>query len=186
MKPIIIKYKQEHSIRERILLFLLGEVIPIHARFYKKRQPWGIKMQDLLTYPKGSLGNELGIFLQAEELEPVPRVERHDAFHILLDFSTHIYDEAAMQFFLIGNGKISPFTVGTALFAGLMLPDQWSNFKVQYKRGKQTRCIAKWDFKELLEEDFTEVKKAIFYQKIDNTALLDKLDGFDKKGVNYP
>ncbi|MCB0697080.1 MAG: hypothetical protein KDC07_06930 [Chitinophagaceae bacterium] len=181
MKPIIIKYKKEHSIRERILLFLLGQVIPVHAKLYGRRQPWGLRMENLEQYPEDTLGNELGRFLRAEELQPVPKVERHDAFHILMDFSTHIYDEAAMQFFLIGNGKISPFTLGTAIFAGLMLPDQWKNFRLQYKRGQKTRCIANWDFKELLGFEFTDVKKAIFFQPVDNIELMAKLDSFDKK-----
>lgn len=179
MKPIIIKYKKEHGIRERILLFLLGEVIPIHARLYEKRQPWNIRMEDLIQYPEGSLGNELGNFLRKEELQPVPRVERHDAFHILLDFTTHLYDESAMQFFLIGNGKTSPFTLGTAAFSGLMLPDQWNNFNLQFKRGRKARSIAKWNFKELLYDDFSDLKKAINHQPVQNDALLKKLDAFD-------
>src|SRR6478609_5753656 len=98
MKPIIIKYKKEHNLRELLLLFLLGRVMPVHARLYGKRQPWNLTMEDLVLYPDGSLGKELGIFLRNEELQPVPKVERHDAFHILLDFTTHINDEAAMQF----------------------------------------------------------------------------------------
>ncbi len=180
MKPIIIKYKTEHGVRERILLFLLGEVIPIHARLYEKRQPWGLRMEDLMTYPKGTLGRELGMFLRDEELQPVPKVERHDAFHILLDFSTHIYDEAAMQFYLIGNGKISPFTVGTAVFAGMMLPDQWGYFRRQFARGRVARSIAKWNFKELLNENFTDLKKNINHQPVNNPDLLQKLAQFDK------
>lgn len=181
MKPIIIKYKKEHNLRERMLLFLLGEVIPVHAKFYFKRPNWDLRMEDLVLFREGSLGRELGKFLKKEELQPVPKVERHDAFHILLGFSTHINDEAAMQFFLIGNGKISPFTLGTAAFAGLVMPDQWKNFKEQYKRGKKTRCIANWDFKQLLDEDFAEVKRAIFLQPVANKALLEKLDSFDKR-----
>lgn len=178
MKPIIIKYKKEHTIRERMLLFLLGEVIPVHAKLYFKREPWYMLREDMVKYPKGTLGNELGHFLKTEELQPVPKVERHDAYHILLDFTTHIDDEAAMQFFLIGNGKISPFTLGTAAFAGLMMPDHWKNFWVQLKRGRKAKSIAKWNFKELLNEDYEELKNIIFHRPVTNKALLAKVNSF--------
>ncbi len=180
MKPVIIRFKKEHSIREKILLWLLGEVIPIHARFYTKRKPWGLRTQNLLYYPEHTLGKELGNFLQSEKLQPIPRVERHDAFHILLDFDTHVNNEAAMQFFLIGNGKISPFTLGTAAFAGIMLPEQWSNFRKQYFRGKKARNISNWNFQELLSEDFDDLKKLIFYLPIDNDKILEKIVAFEK------
>jgi ubiquinone biosynthesis protein Coq4 len=128
MKPIIISYKKEYSLRERMLLWLLGNVIPVHARVYTKRRAWGMKREDMLKYPEGTLGRELGLFLKQEDLQPVDRVERHDAFHILLGFSTALDDEAAMQFFLVGNGKISPFTMATAMFTGMVMPDKWGLF----------------------------------------------------------
>ncbi len=179
MQPIIIKYKKEHGIRERILLFLLGGVIRVHAYFYGNRQPWNLSTEDLIQYPEGSLGNKLGIFLRKEELQPVPKIERHDAFHILFDFTTHIYDESAMQFFLLGNGKISPFTLSTAAFTALMLPDQWNNFYVQFRRGRKTQSIAKWNYKELLHDDFSDLKKVINHKPVNNESLLKKLVAFN-------
>ena len=180
MKPVIIRFKKEHTTREKILLWLLGEVIPIHAKFYTKRKPWGLRTQNLLFYPENTLGKELGNFLLSEKLQPIPRVERHDAFHILLDFDTHVNNEAAMQFFLIGNGKISPFTLGTAVFAGLMLPEQWRNFRKQYNRGKKARNISKWDFQELLTENFEDLKKIIFHIPVTNDQLLEKIHAFER------
>jgi ubiquinone biosynthesis protein Coq4 len=61
----------------------------------------------LRWYPAGTLGHE--------RLQPVDRGERHDAFHILPDFSTSLDEEATMQFFLVGAGKISPFALATPL-----------------------------------------------------------------------
>lgn len=180
MKSIIISYKSEHSFRERMLLWLLGKVVPVHAQFYKKRQPWNLLRDDLKQYPAATLGHELGLFLEREALQPVDRIERHDAFHILLGFSTQLKDEAAMQFFLIGNGKISPFTLGTATFTLLTMPDQWGLFYRQYKRGTTARCIAKWDFLHLLGENFEEVKQLIFSGAVDNTALMYKIENFER------
>jgi hypothetical protein len=126
------------------------------------------------------LGHELGLFLTRESLQPVDRIERHDAFHILLDFSTDISDEAAMQFFLIGNGKISPFTLATAGFTFLVMPDHWGNFYRQYKRGRAARSIAKWNFLDLLEEPYAQVKELIFSGATNNNALMQKIAHFEK------
>jgi hypothetical protein len=180
MKQVIITYKSEHTFRERMLLWLLGKIIPVHAKFYTRRKPWGLSSGDMLQYPEGSLGRDLGTFLKTEKIEPIDRVERHDAFHILLGFTTHVTEEAAMQFFLIGNGKLSPFTLGTALFAGLMLPEHWVYFRRQYHRGRQARSIAKWDFKSLLGESTDELRAFIFYRPVQNKTLEDKLLSFEK------
>jgi hypothetical protein len=175
MKTIIISYKPEYSLRERMLLWLLGSVIAVHAKVYVRRKAWGLQREDMLQYPKGTLGYELGAFLKQEELQPVSKVERHDAFHILLGFTTDLEDEAAMQFFLVGNGKVSPFTLATALFTGLVMPDKWGRFYREFRRGQQTLNIAKWDFLKLLGEDFETVQRIIFFKPIANKQALDQL-----------
>jgi hypothetical protein len=175
MKPIIITYREEYSFRERALLWLLGNVIPVHAKVYSRRPIWGMKREDMLHYPAGTLGHELGQFLTREHLQPVDRVERHDAFHILLDFSTSLEDEAAMQFFLVGNGKISPFTLATAAFTALVMPDKWGRFIREFRRGHAALSIANWDFLHLLNEPFAEVKAVIFRQPVPNERLLRKI-----------
>lgn len=180
MKPIIISYKYEHSFREKMLLWLLGNVVEVHARVYSKREAWGLTREDMKTYAPGTLGNELGHFLEREQLQPVDKIERHDAFHILLDYSTHLHDEAAMQYYLIANGKKSPFTVATAVFTGMVMPDVWGKFRTAYNRGLQARSIAKWNFKELLDEPFTDVKKIINHQPVNNPRLMDKINRFER------
>jgi ubiquinone biosynthesis protein Coq4 len=177
MDHVIISYKKEHSFRERMLLWLLGNVVPFHAKVYRKRKVWGLRRQDLLQYAEGTLGKELGLFLERESLEPIARIERHDAFHILLGFTTSLEDEAAMQFFLIGNGKISPFTLATTIFTAVAMPDKWGYFYKEFKRGSEAKCIAKWDFSILLDEPFLDVKALIFKQPVTNKSLLVKLSG---------
>lgn len=180
MKSIIISYRQEHSFRERALLWLLDNVVTVHAKVYSRRPVWGLLREDMLRYPTGTLGHELGLFLTRESLQPVDRIERHDAFHILLDFSTSLEDEAAMQFFLVANGKISPFTLATAAFTMLVMPDKWGLFRQAFRRGRQARSIAKWDFLSLLDEPFADVKAAIFHQTVGNERLLRKISSHAK------
>lgn len=186
MKPIIITYRQEYSFRERALLWLLGNVIPVHAKVYSRRPIWGMKREDMLQYPADTLGHELGQFLTREHLQPVDRVERHDAFHILLGFSTSLEDEAAMQFFLVGNGKISPFTLATAAFTALVMPDKWGRFVREFRRGRAALSIANWDFLHLLNEPFAEVKAVIFRQPVPNERLLRKIPQYAQAFATTP
>jgi ubiquinone biosynthesis protein Coq4 len=157
------------------LLWLLDNVVAVHAKVYLRRPVWGILRENMLRYPTGTLGYELGRFLTREGLQPVDRIERHDAFHILLDFSTSLEDEAAMQFFLVANGKISPFTLATAAFTLLVMPDKWGLFLQAFRRGRKARSIAKWNFLALLDEPFADVKAAIFHQPVRNERLLRKI-----------
>lgn len=178
MKPIIIDYKQHYSLRDRTLLWLLGNVVEVHARVYSKRASWNLTREDLAHYPQGTLGKHLAVFLENEQLQPVPKIERHDAFHILFGFETTLNDEAAMQYFLVGNGKISPFGLATTIFTGLVMPDQWRSFRHHYKRGRLSRSIANWDFKELLNDDFEDIRHYIFKEPVANTTLVEKLAAF--------
>jgi ubiquinone biosynthesis protein Coq4 len=175
MKSIIISYHQKHSFRERMLLWLLGNVVPAHAKVYSRRPVWGLLREDMLQYPAGTLGHELGLFLTRESLQPVDRIERHDAFHILLNFTTSLEDEAAMQFFLVGNGKISPFTLATAAFTTLVMPDKWGIFIREFRRGRKAVSIANWNFLHLLDEPFADVQAVIFRQPVRNQRLLRKI-----------
>ncbi|MEY2830508.1 MAG: hypothetical protein RIQ33_2366, partial [Bacteroidota bacterium] len=170
--------KSELSIREKMLLWLLDNVVTVHSKFYPNRKNWNLTTADLLNYPDKTLGKELGLFLEKEKLEPVEKIERHDAFHILFDFSTELKDEAAMQFFLIANGKISPFTLATAIYTTIVMPDYWSYFFKHFKQGRKTRSIAKWDFKSLLNENFQDLKSYLNYQTINNPRLETKLKAY--------
>ena len=80
-----------------------------------------------------------------------------------------------MQFFLVSNGKISPFTLATAAFTWLVMPDKWGLFIREFRRGRTALSIANWDFLPLLDESFAEVKAVIFKQPVHTERLLRKI-----------
>ncbi|MES2514682.1 MAG: Coq4 family protein [Bacteroidota bacterium] len=165
MKKIEINYQSETSVRAKVVLWLLEKGVPIHAKLNKSRIAWNLSSIDLLNYSSGSLGNTLGVFYRKEKFEPIPKAERHDVFHILLGYSTHVIDEAAMQFFLWGNGKPSFFTVGSCVVTAILFPNQFHYFRDAYQKGKRSTSIRNWDFKLLLNEDIHELKNRIFTLK---------------------
>jgi hypothetical protein len=83
-------------------------------------------------------------------------------FHVLFGYSTNVIDEAAMQFFLWGNGKPSFFTVGTCIITIILFPNHFQEFKGAYQKGKQTTSIRDWNFKALLNEDLQLLKNRVF------------------------
>ena len=125
MGSAIIHYSKNLNVREFVLLKTFEILNPLHAVIHHKRKPWGKSVADLLNYPETTLAHKLGIFLDVNHLEPVDKAEKHDAFHVLLGYGTDIKEEAGMQWFLMGNGKLSPFTLGTSALAAFVLPERF-------------------------------------------------------------
>jgi ubiquinone biosynthesis protein Coq4 len=165
MKKIEINYQSEKTMRAKAVLWLLEKGVPIHAQLNKSRIAWNLTSNDLLNYEKGTLGNTLGCFYKKEKFEPIPKAERHDVFHVLLGYSTNVMDEAAMQFFLWGNGKPSFFTVGSCLIIVPLFPMKFNYFIQAYQKGKQCTSIRHWDFKVLLNENINDLQNKIFTLK---------------------
>ena len=86
-------------------------------------------------------------------------------FHVLLGYSTGVLDEAAMQFFLWGNGKPSLFTVGTCLLYTLMFPHKLGVLIRAFRRGRRSSCIRDWDFLALLPQSADSLQARIFTKK---------------------
>jgi hypothetical protein len=163
VKKIIINNYNSHTWREKILLTFLDTIMPLHTKYFRSsRVPWGYSTNDLLMQPPNTLAGQLGLFLSVHRLEPVPKAERHDCFHVLLGFKTDVASEASMQWFLIGSGKKSIFTFGTALLSLLILPEHYKQYLTAYKKGKGAVDISEWDFKNLLFENTKTLRATIF------------------------
>ena len=162
MKNIIINYQSESSYRARFVLLLLEKGLPIHAKLNPHRVAWNLNSDDLMQFNTGTLGNALAEFYKKEKFEPIPKAERHDVFHVLLGYSTGVIDEAAMQFFLWGNGKASFFTVGTCLITTVLFPNRLTYFIKAFKKGKLSKPIRDWNFKELLGENVESLRNKLF------------------------
>ena len=158
---IIVKYTNNLSFREKIVLILLEKTAPIHYHFCKKRNAWNLNSNDLIKFPNGSLGNELGLFYKSHHFEPLPKAERHDIFHVLLGYTTDVIEESKMQFFLLGNGKLSFFTLATTVITAILFPKKWMVFIQSYLRGKKSTDISEWDFKQLLNKDIEILRRSI-------------------------
>ncbi len=162
MKNIEINYQSEKSWRGKFVLWILEKLSPLHLWFNPNRKAWGLSSDDMLRFKTGSLGQALGLFYKKEKFEPIPKAERHDVFHVLLGYSTNVIDEAAMQFFLWGNGKASFFTVGTCLMTSILFPNKIIVFITAFQKGRNAVPIGDWNFHLLLSENIDALRNGIF------------------------
>lgn len=132
---------------------------PLYAQFFHKaKKSWPISIHEMQQYPPKTLGRDLANFLIKEKFDLMAGLESHDVYHIILDYSTKVEDEARMQFFLLGNGKRSLYAIGTSVIAFLTMPDQWGAFWKAYRRGKKSLKVHLWDFRFLLKEQTSTLK----------------------------
>lgn len=102
------------------------------------------KVDDLQLLKEGSLGKEIANTLAHHNVTLVPRYESHDLKHVLLGYDMTPEDEIRMQAFMIGNGNYSIPSFTIFLFGALLLPDLWSTFHKDFKKGLNTIPISDW------------------------------------------
>lgn len=151
------------NIREELCVLLFEKSKLPYARIFKRHKtPWGLSVTQLLNMDSGTLGHALGQFLSKNHFELIPRLERHDAYHILTDYGTAVRDEIALQFFCYGNGKRSKYLWMVMIVGTLLNPEQWPYFRSSYERGKRARKFFHWDFKDYLHRDLVSLKAWVF------------------------
>lgn len=136
-----------------------------YVRYFKQHKtPWGLSKKDLLQYPNGSLGYAMGQFLDARGFQVIAKVERHDAYHVLLNFNTQAQDEVALQYLCFANGKRSKYLFGVILIGTLVLPEYLGYYLACYRLGKRLNTFYHFDYKLLLEQSLSDLQTAICTQ----------------------
>lgn len=120
------------------------------------------KTDELSEYPEGTLGRDIADCLKGNRLRLVPGYESHDLKHTVLDFNMTPEDEIRMQAFMIGNGNYSIPSFAIFLFGALLLPDLWSTFYKDYKRGRKSLPISKWTIEEYAHCQTSLLREKVF------------------------
>jgi len=160
--------------RKQLITWFFQKSEQLYRRF-KKKQPWGITSDDLLGMPVNSYGYRLGRFLAANGFELIPKVERHDAYHVLTGFGTSQEDEIALQYLCFGNGKRTPYLFAVLLLGTLILPDYFGYYRKAYTLGKKSHSFHHFDFKMVLPLDYELFRSTIFSEE--TIEALESLHG---------
>lgn len=131
---------------------------------FKKSTAWDLSLADYLNNPEASLGFHLGSFLEKSNFSIQPQLEEHDVYHVLTNTGITVVDEIDMQFYLLGNGKRTPF-VFIVIMTGLIFhPNQLKRFLSTYKKGKQAHRFYDLDFSKMLAVPIQTIQNAFNIQ----------------------
>lgn len=153
------------NIRKQFILWLFEKSQNIYTRYFKKKEPWNLLKKDLLEFPKESIGSHLGEFLNINGFELIPKVERHDAYHVITGYGTNVEDEIALQYLCFGNGKRSKYLFAVVIIGTIVLPEYYKYYYKSYHIGKEANPFHHYDYKKLLNVNLFEFRKSIFTNK---------------------
>jgi len=148
--------------RKQFIAWLFEKTSIIYTTYFKKQKPWSITKQELLEFNEGSLGKGLGEFLKSNGFNLLPKVERHDAYHVITGISTKVEDEIALQCLLFGNGKRSIYLLGSIILGLTLLPEHMKYYYKCYYIGRCANTFYNYDFQQLLQVSLTEFRVVIF------------------------
>lgn len=161
------------NLREKLIAWLFHISINPYASLFKRsKQSWGITANDLMDYPKDSLGYATGVFLSTNSFELMEKLEAHDTYHVLTGYGTDVSSEIAQQYFLLGCGKRTTYVLGVLMLSIFLLPDDMVQYLTAYKRGTLCNPIHELDMKSLLNEPLEDIKAHIF--KTENTFSIQQ------------
>lgn len=145
--------------RVQFILFMYENSQKQYRKYFKKKKrQWQFSEAQLLNFQNDSLGKVLGDFYQKHGFRMIPKMENHDVYHLITDFSTNIQDEIAMQYLLFGNGKKTAYLLGTMLLGTLVFPEYYKMYYKAYHKGKAMKTFHHLNFEELLWQNFYHLK----------------------------
>lgn len=156
--------------RVQFLLFVYGKTQNLYRKYFKKKKrQWQFTEKELLEFQEDSLGRKLGEFYKKYGLTMIPKMENHDVHHLITECGTNFEDEIAMQFLLLGNGKLNAHLLAAIILGSIFLPEYFKIYKKAYLKGQRMRTFHHIEFETLLYQNFNNVKNFL-YQK-DNAVL---------------
>lgn len=151
--------------RKQLINWLFQNSQRVYLRF-KRKEPWNISAKTLLEMPQESFGYRLGSFLNEHGFELIPKVERHDAYHLLTGFSTSVQDEIALQYMCFGNGKRTPYLIAVLFLGTFLLPEYFAYYRKAYAFGKTSNSFHHFDFKTVLPINYKTFRSTLFSEEI--------------------
>lgn len=150
------------KIRVRFLLFVYDKTQKLYRKFFKKKKrQWQFNENQLLQFKEDSLGRKLGEFYKRHGFTMIPKMENHDVHHLITGCGTNFEDEIAMQYLLLGNGKMNAHLLAAIFLGTIILPEYYKIYLQAFKKGQSMKPFYHWDFENLLWQNFDHLKDFI-------------------------
>lgn len=111
------------KLRELINIFINGKKAPV-------------TMDELISYPKDTLGFHVGTFLFNNSHDADPQPEITDIHRVLINKEVSDKEEIAMHFYLFGNGDLALKNLFVIVTGTLLYPLQLRYFYRRYRDGR--------------------------------------------------
>lgn len=137
---------------------LKDKLVAVKRQFDRNAQR--LTAHNLLTYPEGTLGQQLGKFLLIRNYGQNTYASREDILQMLVTGNkVTLTDEIALQYYLFGNGCIR-LRILLAMGIGLAIrPNKTLHFYNMYKKGKAALRFYDIDHLGLLHVPLHRVKE---------------------------
>ena len=153
-----------NTVRSKLLIKITHQIAVPLLMFGRKKVEFKYTQDELEKFPEDTLGSDLAKYLKKMNFSLLKNYERHDCKHILFRYEMDEDGEAGLQFYFLGNG-IYTIPVVTSIFAYcLIMPDKWSKYYCEFKKGKQRKAIGKleidqYNFNELVNLKTIDIQK---------------------------
>ena len=148
--------------RKQFITWLFLRSQTFYTKYFKKQPAWNLSRKQLLKYPRNTLGYHLGCFLEKNGFELLPKVEKHDIYHLLTGYGTKVEDEIALQYFCFGNGKRTPYLIGVLFIGTLILPESFGYYLKSFQKGRRANKFHNLPYQIMLDTDFLELQSEVF------------------------
>jgi ubiquinone biosynthesis protein Coq4 len=150
------------KVRVQFLLFVYDKTQKLYRKYFKKKKrQWQFNEEQLLKFKEDSLGRKLGEFYKKHGFSMIPKMENHDVHHLITGCGTQFEDEIAMQYLLLGNGKLNAHLLAAVVLGTVILPEYTKLYMKAYRKGQNMRPFYQWDFETLLWQNFDHLKDYI-------------------------
>ena len=154
------------KIRSAVLVMLNHKVALPLLKFIRKPNVFTYSREELGNLPAGSLGNDLYLFLEKRKLPLLKHYARHDLKHVLLNYDTTDEGEAMLQYFMLGNGRVSFPVLATVIYSMLTMPEYWKRMVSAFRQGQRSISIHNWQWNEVVKEQTIQLRNKIFDHSI--------------------
>lgn len=120
----------------------------------------GISMDQLINYPKDTLGFHLGCFLFNNSYEADPVAGQEDVYRLLIMQEASNKEEIAMHYYLFGNGDLRLRTLFIMATGAVFFPHCLGHFYNKYRDGKNALRFYDLDHFRMLHLPLNKIKDA--------------------------
>jgi len=160
------------KIARRIIKISFDFSVSTIERFYDM-ELYNKKVSELRNLESGMLGKEIADCLDIHKLTLVPNYESHDLKHVLLNYKMTAEDEIRMQAFMLGNGNYTIPCFSILGFGAILLPDLWSTFYQDYKKGRKSIPISSWKIEDYAKSNIDELRLKLNKPETENPQVMN-------------